>query len=179
MASSSDTPAILEQARSRARSYWRTDGIPPLVRGFQAMCWAAGIYMLGYSPHSGFWLNLVFWLAICLDRGVILSLKSRITYPRTGYVAPPPQFHTTHDDFVLLHLHDDDLAAEPASPGPKISLVGVVALVLAAYGAFLVLVSLVGPRPIAVVLGVAGLFSMLYGAARLLIYLRQNRRSVE
>jgi len=88
------------------------------------MCWAAGIYMLGYGPHSGFWRHLVFWLAICLDRGVILALKSRITYPRTGYVAPPPQFHATHDDFVLLHLHDDDLAAEPASPGPKISLVG-------------------------------------------------------
>jgi hypothetical protein len=173
------SPTILEQARSRARSYWRADGIPALVRGFQAMCWAAGIYLLGHGPHSGFWRHFVFWLAICLDRGVILSLKGRITYPRTGYVAPPPQFHATHDDFVLLRLNDDDLAAEPASAGPKISLVGMVALVLTAYAAFLALVSLVGPRPIVVVLGAAGLFSTLYGAAKLLIYLRRNRRPIE
>ncbi len=143
------------------------------------MCWAVGIYMLGYGPHSRFWQDLVFWLAICLDRGVILFLKNRITYPRTGYVAPPPRFHATQDDFVLLHLNDDDLAAEPASPGPKISLVGMVALVLAAYATFLALVSLVGLRPITVVIGSVGMLSTLYGATRLLIYLRQNRRPVE
>jgi hypothetical protein len=73
---------------------------------------------------------------------------------------------------------DDDLTVEPASPGPKISLLGVAALALAAYAAFLALVSLVGLRPIAVVLGAAGLFSTLYGAAKLLIYMRQNRRPV-
>jgi len=173
------SPAIIEQARSRARSYWRADGIPALVRGFQTMFWATGIYMLGHGSHSRFWQELVFWLAICLDRGVVLSLKSRITYPRTGYVAPPPQFHATHDDFVLLRLNHNDLAAEPPSPGPKISLVGMVALVLAAYAAFLALVSLVGPRRIAVVLGAAGLFLTLYGAAKLLIYLRQNHGPAE
>ncbi len=173
------SPATVEQVRGRARSYWRVDGIPWLVRGLQAMCWAFAIFLLARGPHSSFYSNLAVLAALCLDRGAILFLKSRITYPRTGYVAPPPQFHATNDDFVLLRLNDGDFAAEPASPGRKLSLVGVVALVLAAYAAFLALVSLIGPRPIAVALGAAGLFSMLYGAAKLLIYMRQNRRPVE
>ena len=125
------SPATVEQVRGRARSYWRVDGIPWLVRGLQAMCWAFAIFLLARGPHSSFYSNLAVLAALCLDRGAILFLKSRvITYPRTGYVAPPPQFHATNDDFVLLRLNDGDFAAEPASPGRKLSLVGVVALVL-------------------------------------------------
>ena len=171
-------PGTLEQVRGRARSYWHVDGIPWLVRGLQAMCWALVIFMVGHGPHSSIYFNLVVIVAIFLDRGTILFLKTRITYPRTGYVSPPPPFRATHDDFVLLRLNDDDLPPEPA-PWPKVSLVTMVALMLAAYAAFLALVPLIRIQWIAVAIASAGLLLALSGATRLLLYLRRTRNLAE
>ena len=110
---------------------------------------------------------------------MILFLKSRITYPRTGYVSPPPPFQATHDELVLLRLNDDDLSSERSAPGPNISLVAIVALVLAVYAAFLMLESRIGFHWIAILIGSAGLLSSLLGTIKLLNYLRQNRRPAE
>ncbi len=169
------SPASLEQVRGRARSYWHVDVIPWLVRGLQAMCWALVIFLVGHGPHSSVYFNLVALVAICLDRGTILFLKSRITYPRTGYVSPPPPFQATHDDFVLLRLNDDDRSPEP-TPRPKVSLLTMVALMLAAYAGFLALESLIRLQWIAIAIASAGLLLALSGATRLLIYLRRTRK---
>ena len=98
----------IEQADHRAKEYWLSDGIPALVFGaayivlFLEVC---AIFALLYLlPHVGSnWLWLFNSAFVASPVAVFLSLvwfglwhediiefiKSRITYPRTGYVAPP------------------------------------------------------------------------------------------
>jgi hypothetical protein len=100
--------SAIEQADHRAKDYWLSDGIPALVFGaayivlFLEVC---AIFVLLYLlPHVGSnWLWLFNSAFVASPVAVILSLvwfglwhediiefiKSRITYPRTGYVAPP------------------------------------------------------------------------------------------
>jgi hypothetical protein len=134
--------------------------------------------LVARGPHSSFYFNLAAFVALSLDRGAILFLKTRITYPRTGYVSPPPPFHVTHDDVVLLRLNDYHLSAEPP-PRPKISMVAMVALMLAAYIGFLLLASMIGLQWIAIVTASVGLILALFGVIKLLIYLRQTSRPAE
>lgn len=169
------SPPSFEEVQSRARSYWNVDGIPRLVRGLQLMCWAGVIFLVGRGPHSTLYFNLAALAALCLDRGAILFLKRRVTFPRTGYVSPPPPFQVTHQDFVLLRLHDDDLPIE-LSPRPKISMVTMVALMVAAYVGFVALAALIGLQWIAIMTAMVGLLLALSGATKLLIYIRRHHR---
>jgi hypothetical protein len=80
--------AILE-AKRRARDYWDIDGLPALLAGASTVLlgvlWSTG-------KHQSFWDFLFLWCAVSVwfDSDKILEwLKGRITYPRTGYVAPP------------------------------------------------------------------------------------------
>src|SRR6476660_1949338 len=83
--------SILE-AKRRARDYWDIDGLPALLAGANTVL--LGVICLppdSHRPWSGaalvLWLVAWFFVAEC--KGTLEWLKSRITYPRTGYVAPP------------------------------------------------------------------------------------------
>ena len=80
----------------RAAAYWFADGLPHLVLGV-ALLLAGGLTLLwGISlpnPQLG---QIVAVAAVavlyCLyGRRVVDFLKSRLTYPRTGYVEPPEE----------------------------------------------------------------------------------------
>lgn len=95
----------LSKISLNARAYWRADGIPALVVGL-AYTMVVGsvvtlfLVALNYSPDWN-WLTqpiLVLWLPGAVIFSVWLAnnyeeivewMKVRITYPRTGYVAPP------------------------------------------------------------------------------------------
>jgi len=100
-------PAI-EQADHRAKDYWLSDGIPALVFGAAYIVLLLEVctifVLLLLHPHVGSnWLWLfnsafvaspvaVIWSFVWFGlwhEDIIEFIKSRITYPRTGYVAPP------------------------------------------------------------------------------------------
>ena len=98
------------QLARRARGYWNVDGLPTLVGASVYLASVGGLFALAsllWVGNSGFWDSLVqvlaalaittlpFWAIAFLiwwsvnGEDVIAWFKLRITYPRTGYVAPP------------------------------------------------------------------------------------------
>ncbi|HZD58809.1 MAG TPA: hypothetical protein VE136_18905, partial [Anaerolineales bacterium] len=84
----------IDQAIRRTQQYWSIDGIPELI--FGGIFMLLGIYFLIQaalppdSLFSGlFSMAFVFIVlgGVFLARRLIDSLKTRLTYPRTGYVA--------------------------------------------------------------------------------------------
>jgi hypothetical protein len=53
-----------------------------------------------------------------LDRDTLLFLKKRITFPRTGYVAPPPAPPEKSDQPITLQLNADDVPFETPTTAP-------------------------------------------------------------
>jgi MFS family permease len=89
-----ETNSAIFEAKRRARDYWDIDGLPALVAGAVAFLW--GVLSLSGSWHLPLWTSALFiglwffWIFLLWKRKVALEwLKSRITYPRTGYAAPP------------------------------------------------------------------------------------------
>ena len=89
----SSSPVL--SAAQRASFYWFDDGLPTLLTGVACLLMA---FSLLY-PHSG-GSNLLsavvalvsivlYGLLLIRQREILDWLKSRITYPRTGYVSPP------------------------------------------------------------------------------------------
>jgi len=99
------TDSVL-QAERRARSYWEIDGLAVVIQAVAVLL--AGLWFW-YMNASGAWgrrqtdlAAIVCIVAVILDtirkRAVIQWLKAKITYPRTGYVAPPaPQLSSPLD----------------------------------------------------------------------------------
>lgn len=88
----SSSPVL--DAERRARSYWYIDGLPQIVGGVALLLFATLLWLFLRWPISnvtiGFILLLTF-LAITFRAQQILEwVKSRVTYPRTGYAAVPP-----------------------------------------------------------------------------------------
>ena len=86
------TDAELRDLAARPRRYWHVDGIPELVMGLVWLLWG-GALLLGEALPRGTAYQ-VYWLAVpavLVLSGVaanwgVRQLKSRLTYPRTGYV---------------------------------------------------------------------------------------------
>ncbi len=90
------TDSVL-QAERRARSYWDIDGLATIAQALAVLL--AGVWFL-YITHFGDWLSrdtrlasgVVLAVLLALDGirkpGLIGWIKAKITYPRTGYVAP-------------------------------------------------------------------------------------------
>jgi hypothetical protein len=85
-----------ESSGRRAAAYWFIDGLPDIVFGMSLMLIAtAGIVWRILAPHAivydllltGGGIGLFYWKG----RAVLDVLKSRLTYPRTGYVQPPKE----------------------------------------------------------------------------------------
>lgn len=80
----------------RAAAYWFSDGLPDIVLGMMVLVvslWALIWQIL--APHRGifdfFLTTTAFLLFYWKERAVLDWLKSRSTYPRTGYVRPPDE----------------------------------------------------------------------------------------
>jgi hypothetical protein len=82
----------------RAASYWSVDGLPDILHGLVLVILGASACLWGiYAPNR--WIKLDILIAYAgfalyfflVERVVLNFLKSRLTYPRTGYVQPPEQ----------------------------------------------------------------------------------------
>ncbi len=103
-------------AERRAWSYWFVDGLPNLVAGLISLLLAVAFVLLSHQRHnkslvlfaSAAILTLVYILVFARFRQTIEWLKARITYPRTGYAAPPTFTSTLSEplpaDVVMLNL---------------------------------------------------------------------------
>ena len=111
------SPSPVLDAEQRAWRYWFVDGLTNLVVGVSALLFA--LCML-YPPH---WppapLSVAVWLiALGLyvalgvrHREIVEWLKTKTTYPRTGYV-PSPEDTTRPADLVALSLQGTPPAEE-------------------------------------------------------------------
>jgi hypothetical protein len=87
-----ETNTAILDAKRRARDYWDIDGLPALIAGATTVL--LGFVWLDPGKDSGWdvsWI-LCFFLFFCFDsKETVKWLKDRLTYPRTGYVAPPEE----------------------------------------------------------------------------------------
>ncbi|HEX3587476.1 MAG TPA: hypothetical protein VH024_15850 [Candidatus Angelobacter sp.] len=86
-----ETNSAILEARRRARDYWDIDGLPALLAGAATV--SVGVILLPAKSHLPWWgAGLTFGsfalYFLAESEGTVEWLKSRITYPRTGYVAP-------------------------------------------------------------------------------------------
>lgn len=106
--------AVLE-ARRRARDYWDIDGLPALLAGATTVLF--GVAWLPKDrpwPGVAFVLWLVAWIFLVESKGTLEWLKSRITYPRTGYVAPPKvPPHNKRDPYTIISIIKEPGTNEP------------------------------------------------------------------
>jgi hypothetical protein len=116
----SETNAILE-ARRRARDYWDIDGLPALLEGTTTVL--LGVLWLPTDNHLPWWwdtcltLGLVALLFLSDSKKTLEWLKSRITYPRTGYVAPPKETpYSKRDPYTIISITKEPAALEPEAP---------------------------------------------------------------
>jgi hypothetical protein len=83
------------QAKLRSSLHWSADGISLLVGGLACLLFGSGMFLSRYGTETPLRIFLiilcfVLWFPISLRHSQIVEwLKSRITYPRTGYVLPP------------------------------------------------------------------------------------------
>ena len=111
--------AVLE-ARRRARDYWDIDGLPALLAGATTVL--LGVTWLPSDSHrpwpgAAFVLWLVAWFFLAEYKGTLEWLKSRITYPRTGYVAPPKAGpDAERDPYTMISIIKEPGANELETP---------------------------------------------------------------
>jgi hypothetical protein len=104
-------------AGRRAASYWFVDGLPHVIFGSALLLsGASGLLWRRYLPHPklGHYLALVsgFGLYFLMGRAILDLLKSRVTYPRTGYVQPPEEMERSSGEILTT------LSLRPGPP-PK------------------------------------------------------------
>lgn len=111
--------AILE-AKRRARDYWDIDGLPALLAGAATV--SLGVISLPRESHLHWWdVGLTFALLalyfLAESKGTIEWLKSRITYPRTGYVAPPKETpYSKRDPYTIISITKEPEGEELRAP---------------------------------------------------------------
>lgn len=100
-------------AERRAWNYWFIDGLPNLVAGLACLVLSSTFIILMHYRHTRplmiglAILGIVIWGAVYIRlRQTLEWLKTRITYPRTGFAAPP---YFTDDpkptsDLAMLNL---------------------------------------------------------------------------
>jgi len=91
----SSSPSPVLSAEKRAWQYWFDDGVPTLVAGIGCLLGAL-FFAYDRSQNStllsvaiGFGAMLLYSCILIFQRQMIDWLKSKITYPRTGYTQPP------------------------------------------------------------------------------------------
>jgi hypothetical protein len=109
----------LQEARDHAWDHWSSDGLYALVTGFATLALGLGALWakkhLGLSEFLGDLLRLlaVAFLAEEVIAGKVVGwLKTRITYPRVGYVARPQPLASNPDASSLLPEDQEQLRRE-------------------------------------------------------------------
>lgn len=109
------SPSVLS-AQRRALHYWSADGFSTLVAGLG--CLLIAFYM--FYSHNRRFTPVSFLVALVLlfayvgltlrQRDVVEWLKSRFTYPRTGFTLPPdlPDESATYADLTMLALQEGE-----------------------------------------------------------------------
>jgi hypothetical protein len=165
---------MIEQARRRAKDYWNIDGLPALLRGLRMCCFALFIYWSDHLPYPDVVRGLALGLAMFLDRGAVLFLKNRITYPRTGYVASQPTLRVVVDEPVLLNLSRNDTPLQMPTTGPHVPPLALMVLLVAGVLCLATLASHLGARWVGILLAAAGVYWTLSGTIKLVRYLLRN-----
>lgn len=98
-----------QSSARRAAAYWYADGLPDLVFGATLFLFASiGIVWQLFAPHlyvfDMFLMTIGFALHFWKERDVLEFLKSRITYPRTGYVQPPEEAPNQSAGLISLDI---------------------------------------------------------------------------
>jgi len=101
----------------RAAAYWFLDGLPEIVAGLGFLALGAmAIWFEHMRPHS--WTVRAAFLAVELAalavvfvfwRSISVYLKSRMTFPRTGYVRPPSDWDAVsrRESVISLNLRGE------------------------------------------------------------------------
>jgi hypothetical protein len=83
-------------AGRKAASYWFVDGLPEILYGLAFMVWGViGALLATCLPKLAVFAIMIpvtFALVVTLtsrDENILDRIKARITYPRSGYAAPP------------------------------------------------------------------------------------------
>ena len=105
----------------RAAAYWFIDGLPEIVAGVGFVALGGGaVWFSHIQPHT--WPIRTTFLALFfvsltvlfgLHRPISLFLKSRVTFPRTGYVRPPSEWEEVANREAVLTLHLEGAARPP------------------------------------------------------------------
>jgi hypothetical protein len=98
-------------AQHRAWNYWFDDGLPTLVGVFG--CFVFGLsFIFDRPPLFRLLLAAPYYVILLRNRSIIEWLKTKLTYPRTGYVTPP---YSSQDELPPLpDLTSVSLHADPA-----------------------------------------------------------------
>ncbi len=106
MSNVSSLPSV-QDARDRALRYWDSDGLNAIITGLGMLLMGFGVFWS--HSHNGlreFLGDLMYLLAsLFMAEEAIMGkvaglLKAHITYPRTGYIAPP--LNPSTPDITLL-----------------------------------------------------------------------------
>jgi hypothetical protein len=87
--------SLAEQAAHNAERYWFADGFVNIFSGIYFFGLAVMVYFLLPSFNSRadrmrYWIGYFICVNVgALHRPIVRWLKKRVTYPRTGYAAPP------------------------------------------------------------------------------------------
>lgn len=108
-------PQLLDAER-RSWDYWFSDGLASIVSGFACLFMAVYLvssrrFLHGYLFGAVLILcMLLYGVVIIFQRQIIEWLKSKITYPRTGYAAPPyfTEDRTMPVDLTVLSMDGAD-----------------------------------------------------------------------
>lgn len=97
----------------RAACYWFVDGLPEIVFSLNLLLFGGLVFSAKYVTHPlGAILFVLFvcgfGLFIWKYNAILLYLKSRITYPRTGYVQPPKELER-QENLTILALQPAQL----------------------------------------------------------------------
>jgi len=116
----SETSNAILEAKRRARDYWDIDGLPALLAGAATV--SLGVIWLPTDIHLPWWdadltLGLFALYLLAESKRTLEWLKSRITYPRTGYVAPPKETpYSKRDPYTIISITKEPAAIEPEEP---------------------------------------------------------------
>ena len=107
--------SFVTPAERRSWNYWNEDGLANMVTGAGCLSIAAlnlvSVYLAGEAAR--FWaigiLLIAYMILTLYMRAVVVRLKERLVYPRTGYVAPPyfTESYPPQEPPTTLSIFDD------------------------------------------------------------------------
>lgn len=89
-----DIDSEIVEAGRRAKTYWEIDGLPAILVGASTILIGLPFYFADFQSAWSLPAVAAFILLwpVLNKKETLEKLKARITYPRTGYVAPPQAY---------------------------------------------------------------------------------------